>query len=112
MVPPSAPFRVLSWQDLRSLGPTVCFSDVLCLAPSRWAGEEGVFVHPDDVHLLRAAAYRHFNVTAPPRRLTVARVLLAYPEALEIGGLDALREYFTRNGVAYCVGFHVELVVF
>ena len=112
MVPPSAPFRVLSWKDLRSLGPVACFSAVLCLGPSRWAGEEGVFAHPVDVYLLRAAAYKHFNVTASPRRLTVSRVLLAYPETMEIGGLDALREYFTRNGVEYCVGFHVELVVF
>lgn len=103
MTPPSFPFRILSRDSIADWfegeEPTLCFSSLLSVGQSSFAGEIGLFSHPEELHLLRAAAYRHYNVLLPERRYHVARVLFAIPKGEEIFGMQDIREYFKKNGV-------------
>ena len=63
-----------------------------------------MFAHPEELHLLRAAAYKHYNVMLPDRRYHVSMVLFATQKGVEIAGMEEIREYFKKNGVVFMEG--------
>lgn len=102
MAPSSFPFRILSRDSIADWflsEPTLCFSSLLCVGQSSFAGEIGLFSQPEEVHLLRAAAYKHYGVMLSERRYHVSRVLFAVPKGGELSGMEEIREYFKKNGV-------------
>lgn len=107
MTPSSFPFRILSRDSVADWfgeEETICFSSLFWVDQSGFAGESGLFAHPEELHLLRAAAYKHYNVMLPERRYHVSRVLFATPKGVEIAGMEEIREYFKKNGVVFMEG--------
>lgn len=109
MTPSVFPFRILSRDSIADWfaeEPTLGFASLFCVGESGFAGESGLFAHPEELHLLRAAAYKHYNVMLPERRYHVSRVLFAVPKGVEIAGMEEIREYFKKNGVMCMEGVY------
>lgn len=82
------------------------------IGPLVWVDDYSLFLSSNDVQLLRASVYKHYQVHLSGRAWKFTRVLFVQPPSIEIQGMEEIREYFQKNGVVICmVLLYLELVV-
>lgn len=69
------------------------------VGPLPWIDGISMFINSNDVQLLRSAVYKQYGISLSGREWKFTRVLFALPST-ELVGMESIREYFQKNGVA------------